>query len=372
MIDVENLVYDYPSGRALHGLGFVVRQGAVLALVGPNGAGKSTLMRCISALDPPTEGQVTVLGLDTRTHPREVHAALGYLPDVFGLYEALSVRRALTYAARSKGVEPRHVEAAVAQAAAHVGLSDRMEALAGTLSRGLRQRLAIAQTIVHRPRVLLLDEPASGLDPEARHELSGLIRSLAGEAMTIVVSSHILAELEDYCTEMLMLSEGRVVGDGVVRAGAPLWSEAAAVRPGVAGAGASRVSANGAVMSEPAASTAAVRIEVAFAEPVADLAARLTALGYAAERVGPAEALIVLAPGPGAESQALESAALARLVGAGLPVSGFSPVRATLEQTYLAAAAQAKAATAVPQTTPEPGEEAGSAGAPGRRWGWRR
>ena len=212
MIDAENLVFDYPSGRALHGVGFVVRAGAVLALVGPNGAGKSTLMRCIAALDVPTDGVINVLGYDTQKNPREIHAALGYLSDMFGLYDALSVRQALTYAARSRGVSAAETEAAVLAAAARVGLSERLQSLAGELSRGLRQRLAIAQTIVHRPRVLLLDEPASGLDPDARKSLSDLILSLSADGMTIMVSSHILSELDDYCTEMLMLDEGRIVG----------------------------------------------------------------------------------------------------------------------------------------------------------------
>src|SRR5579875_2113507 len=101
MIDVENVSYDYPSGRALDGISFVVRPGAVLALVGPNGAGKSTLLRCIAALEPPTEGSISVLGMDVRAEPRGVHAALGYLPDFYGLYDALTVRRSLIYAARS-------------------------------------------------------------------------------------------------------------------------------------------------------------------------------------------------------------------------------------------------------------------------------
>src|SRR5690606_30736533 len=203
-----------------HGVSFTVEPGAVLALVGPNGAGKTTLMRCIAALDAPTEGTITVAGVDTRADPRAVHAAIGYLPDFFGLYDELSVRRALTYAALSRGVAKAAAPSAVERAAARVRLSDRLEARAGELSRGLRQRLAIGQTIVHEPRVLLLDEPAAGLDPEARRALSDLILRLAGEGMTIVVSSHILSELEDYSTQMLMIRDGAVAGGGVVAAGA--------------------------------------------------------------------------------------------------------------------------------------------------------
>jgi ABC-2 type transport system ATP-binding protein len=121
MIDADNVVYDYPSGRALRGVSFVVRAGAVLALVGPNGAGKSTLMRCIAALDMPTEGAVTVQGVDTREDPRAIHATLGYLPDIYGLYDRLSVRRCLIYAARSRGVDAAQAPPAAESAAAPVG-----------------------------------------------------------------------------------------------------------------------------------------------------------------------------------------------------------------------------------------------------------
>src|SRR4051812_5093477 len=152
MIEVRGLVYDYPAHRALHGVSFDVRPGAVLALVGPNGAGKSTLLRCVAALDNPTEGRITGAALDPQADPGAVHALLGYLPDFFGLYDDLSVGRALTYAARSRGVANETAAGAVAKAAARVGLTDRLQARAGELSRGLKQRLAIGQTIVHSPK----------------------------------------------------------------------------------------------------------------------------------------------------------------------------------------------------------------------------
>src|SRR5690606_31914263 len=144
-------------------------------------------------------------GLDTRDAPRAVHARLGYLPDFFGLYDALNVRRCLYYAARAHGITAGAATGAVEAAAARVGLSDRMEQAAGALSRGLRQRLAIAQALVHRPAVLLLDEPAAGLDPQARRDLSQLLLSLKTDGMTLVVSSHILAELEDYSDRMIIV-----------------------------------------------------------------------------------------------------------------------------------------------------------------------
>ncbi|MDP3747963.1 MAG: ABC transporter ATP-binding protein [Phenylobacterium sp.] len=300
MIEVKDVVYDYPSARALHGVSFKVEAGAVLAMVGPNGAGKTTLLRCMAALDDATEGTISIDGLDTRDDPRGVHATIGYLPDFFGLYEELSVRRALTYAARSRGVSEAATPAAVEQAAARVQLADRLETRAGELSRGLKQRLAIGQTIVHQPRVLLLDEPAAGLDPEARRALSDLILRLAKEGMTIVVSSHILSELEDYSTQMLMIRDGRVAGGGVVAAGA-------GVRDGT-------------------------RISVTFAAPPADLDKVLAKLDIALERRDGDTAILLAGNGDD------DSAVLAKLIGAGLKVSAFQPTRRTLEDAYLAEA----------------------------------
>jgi ABC-2 type transport system ATP-binding protein len=212
MIEINDLVFEYPGHRALHGVSLAVEAGAISALVGPNGAGKTTLLRCMAALETPYAGSVVIDGLDTREAPRAIHRKLGYLPDFFGLYDALSVRRCLFYAARAHGIAAGEAAGATQAAAARVGLADRLEQAAGTLSRGLRQRLAIAQAIVHRPTVLLLDEPAAGLDPQARRDLSQLLLSLKRDGMTLVVSSHILAELEDYSDRMIIVDHGRIAG----------------------------------------------------------------------------------------------------------------------------------------------------------------
>ena len=212
MIEIRELVFEYPGHRALAGVSLTIVKNSITALVGPNGAGKTTLLRCMAALETPYSGSVTIDGLDTREAPRAIHARLGYLPDFFGLYDALSVRRCLHYAARAHGIGAREAAGAAEVAAGRVGLSDRMEQAAGQLSRGLRQRLAIAQTIVHQPKVLLLDEPAAGLDPKARRDLSQLLLSLRDSGMTLVVSSHILAELEDYSDRMVIVDHGRIAG----------------------------------------------------------------------------------------------------------------------------------------------------------------
>jgi ABC-2 type transport system ATP-binding protein len=212
MIEVRDLVYEYPAKRALDGVSLSVAPQTITALVGPNGAGKTTLLRCLAALETPYSGTVVIDGLDTREAPRQIHTRLGYLPDFYGLYDDLTVRRCLTYGAWAHGIAPALTGAAVEKAAQRVGIVDRLDTKAGELSRGLRQRLAIAQAIVHEPKVLLLDEPAAGLDPQARRDLSGLLVGLKDAGMTLVVSSHILAELEDYCTEMIIIDNGKVVG----------------------------------------------------------------------------------------------------------------------------------------------------------------
>ncbi|MGC1301603.1 MAG: ABC transporter ATP-binding protein [Caulobacteraceae bacterium] len=217
MIDAEALVFDYPTGRVLHGVGFVVRAGAVLALVGPEGAGKSTLLRCLAALDGPTRGHISVAGLDTQDDPRGVHGLVGYLPEAAGLYDALTVRQSLTYAARTRGVTAAGTEAAVAFTSARVGLAQALDELAGELAPGPRQRLALGQALVHRPRVLLLDAPMAALEASARAVLVSLIPPLAAVGTTVVISARFLSELGDICTEVLMLEAGRVVGGGVIR-----------------------------------------------------------------------------------------------------------------------------------------------------------
>lgn len=211
MIEVDSLSFEYPGARALDDVSFRIETGSITALVGPNGAGKTTLLRCLAALDEPYDGSIRIDGIDAIEHPRRVHERLGFLPDHFGVYNALSARQCLLHAARARGMTDRQALQRVEQTARDVDLSDRLQQRAGTLSRGQRQRLAIAQSIIHQPKVLLMDEPASGLDPEARAELSSLLNRLAAQGMTILVSSHILAELEAYCTAMLVLRRGRVV-----------------------------------------------------------------------------------------------------------------------------------------------------------------
>ena len=307
MIVVEDLRYDYPGTRALDGLSFRLEAGSVTALVGPNGAGKTTLLRCLAGLETAHGGRVLLNGIDVGVDPRGAHQRLGYLPDHFGVYGELTARRCLLHAGASRGLRDAALEQRLAEVSARVGLVDRLDVLAGSLSRGQRQRLALAQAILHRPKVLLLDEPASGLDPEARAGLADLLRSLAAEGMCLVVSSHILAELETYCTGMLVLSHGRIVEDRRA-AGA---AEAAPDRPQRL----LRIR-----LARPATDTDAERLRRAAIE-------RLQSVSVSAAVL---HAQTALADG------ALP-ALLRELLDAGLPVCEFGIAEESLQQRYLAA-----------------------------------
>lgn len=217
MIVVEGLNFDYPGKRVLHDVSFQIARGSVTALVGPNGAGKTTLLRCIVGLDRPHSGTVHIGGVNVEQDPRAVHRQLGYLSDFFGLYNDLTVRQCLTYMAWSQKVPQEQVASRVDEIAKQVLIDNMMERKASVLSRGYRQRLGIGLALIHDPEILILDEPASGMDPEARIQLSILVRNLKMMGKTLIVSSHILNELEDYCTEMLVIRDGRVAKHVVLR-----------------------------------------------------------------------------------------------------------------------------------------------------------
>jgi len=210
MIEVKNLNFDYPGKRVLHDVSFNIKTGSATALVGPNGAGKTTLLRCLVGLDRPHSGQIIVGGVDVAENPRAVHRQIGYLSDFFGLFNDLTVRQCLTYMSWSQQVDHKNVAAHVEKIARDVMIDNMLDRKAGVLSRGYRQRLGIGLALVHDPAIVILDEPASGMDPEARIQLSRLVRDLRARGKTLIVSSHILNELEDYCTDMLIIRSGRV------------------------------------------------------------------------------------------------------------------------------------------------------------------
>jgi ABC-2 type transport system ATP-binding protein len=211
MISIKNLCFDYPGTHALKNINCEIPEGSITALVGPNGSGKTTLLRSISALGTPLSGSIEINGWRTSDDPRKIHEICSYLSDFFGLYDTLSVEQCLKYSAWSHNCDSGEISNLVSTVTNELSLKEHLHKDAGSLSRGLRQRLAIAQTIIHKPKYILLDEPASGLDPDARINLSQLLIKLKEQGITLVVSSHILAELEDYCTHMMVLRKGELV-----------------------------------------------------------------------------------------------------------------------------------------------------------------
>ena len=210
MINVQHLDFYYGNTQALYDVSVELPQGSITGLIGPNGAGKSTLMRCMAGLEIPTSGDVLLDGLPILDNPRNSFSKLGYLPDFFGLPDGLSVIQCLTYAAKSRGIPDARLPDLLLETVRLLNLEHKLYAKVSNLSRGQKQRVGIGQVIIHRPKFLLLDEPASGLDPEARHELSLLLLKLKDEGMSILVSSHILSELDEYCSHMLVIKGGRV------------------------------------------------------------------------------------------------------------------------------------------------------------------
>lgn len=213
MIEIKNLRHDYYRYRALQDINLTFKKHEITALVGPNGAGKTTLIKCLVGLMKPTEGTILIEGIDVYKEPRLAHTKIGYLPDFFGLYEGLTVRQHLQYAAESHELEKSLIANAIQTTVDRIGLGDKLDAKASALSRGMKQRLAIGQTIISQPAYLVLDEPASGLDPEARLSLSKLFIKLKDEGMSLIISSHILAELEEYATELVVIRDGKLFAE---------------------------------------------------------------------------------------------------------------------------------------------------------------
>jgi ABC-2 type transport system ATP-binding protein len=214
MIAVENLHKAYGDRVALDEVTFTVPKGEIFGFVGPNGAGKTTTIRILATLSSADAGEATVGGIPVHEAPADVRNLIGYMPDFFGVYDRLTAAEYLEFYAACHGV-PRRKRAAVARELLElVDLSDRRDAQVDTLSRGMKQRLGLARALVHDPAVLLLDEPASGLDPRARVEMKELIRELRRMGKTILISSHILPELEELCTWVGFIDGGRMAAAG--------------------------------------------------------------------------------------------------------------------------------------------------------------
>jgi len=214
-ISVRNLTHRYPGGRtALRDVSLDVPPG-LFGLLGPNGAGKTTLMRILVTLLKPTSGRISVGGFELRRHRREIRRSIGYLPQEFSNFPKLSAREFLDYSARLKGLGPRRRRGElVDKALADVGLFEARDRKAGRLSGGMKRRLGIAQTLIGDPRVIIIDEPTTGLDPEERVRFSNLLSDLARRDKIIILSTHIVGDISSTCSRLALLDEGRIVFDG--------------------------------------------------------------------------------------------------------------------------------------------------------------
>jgi gliding motility-associated transport system ATP-binding protein len=210
VIEVQHITKRYGTVTAVDDVSFRVERGEILGFLGPNGAGKTTTMRILTGYMPPTDGRAMVAGYDVFTQPLEAKRRTGYLPETPPLYPDMTVREYLDFVARIKGIPPNERKDRVATSMQRTFVADMAERHCAKLSKGYRQRVGIAQALIHNPDVLILDEPTAGLDPKQIIETRSLIRSLAGDH-TIVLSTHILPEVAQTCQRVVIINKGRVV-----------------------------------------------------------------------------------------------------------------------------------------------------------------
>ena len=216
IVRTEGLVKRYDNTLAVAGIDLSVEQGEIFGLVGPNGAGKTTTLRILATLLLPSAGTAEIAGMSVTRNPDDVRRVLGFMPDSFGVYDDMKVWEYLDFFARCYGMGAADRRRMIGDLLELVDLGSKRDDYVQTLSRGMQQRLCLAHALVHDPQVLLLDEPASGLDPRARVELRELLRELRTLGKTILISSHILPELEELCTSVAIVDRGQVLAQGRV------------------------------------------------------------------------------------------------------------------------------------------------------------
>ena len=214
IVRTQGLVKRYDRTLAVAGVDLEIEEGEIFGLVGPNGAGKTTTLRILATLLEPTAGEAEVGGWSLARNPNDVRRVLGFMPDVFGVYDDMRVWEYLDFFGRCYGLSAPARKRIIGDLLELVDLADKRDTYVQGLSRGMQQRLCLAHALVHDPKVLLLDEPASGLDPRARVELRELLRELRTLGKTILISSHILPELEELCTSVAIVDRGKVLASG--------------------------------------------------------------------------------------------------------------------------------------------------------------
>ena len=338
-IEVAGVTRFFGSTRAVWNMSMTVPAGSVTGLVGPNGAGKTTLLLMLAALLAPDDGTIRIAGLDPLTQPRQVHQAVGWMPDAFGTWDSLTCTEILMTFATAQGLDEDTGLRNAAEMLATVHLGEMARTPARVLSRGQKQRLGLARALIHRPQVLLLDEPAAGMDPRSRAELRVLLRELASSGVTVLVSSHILPELEQMVDGVVFMAGGRAVR--------PEGAAHDAVGPGGVPAGPGAIDGGDAAAQGdaadvgPDAAPAAPAPDPFLPQPVRRMW-QIRALDAAGLAQWAAEAQIggtagedgtVRIPAP---DDAAAAALLRRAVEAGVEVVSFAPETGSLEATYLA------------------------------------
>ncbi|MGH2428988.1 MAG: ATP-binding cassette domain-containing protein [Candidatus Limnocylindria bacterium] len=273
VVETRGLVKRYDGQLAVAGVDLVVGPGEIFGLVGPNGAGKTTMMKILATLLAPTAGEALVTGIPVTADPLEVRRRIGYMPDFYGVYDDLRVWEYLDFFARCYGVPASRRVVMIGELLEIVGLAEKRNDYVESMSRGMRQRLCLAHTLVHDPALLILDEPASGLDPRARVEMREILRELRAMGKTVLVSSHILPELGEMCTGVGIIDHGRLLRAGSIDEIERSLRATAVLRIDILGdeaaAGAAREWLRsdprvGDVMTDGEAGASATRLEVAF------------------------------------------------------------------------------------------------------------
>lgn len=300
-IEVAQLSRWFPGVHAVRDVSFVVERGQVVGFVGANGAGKTTTMRILATLDHPSSGTARIFGHDVVTHPAEVRRRIGWMPDHYGTYGHMTVLEYLDFFARALGYRGSERLERVAEVMEFTDLASLADRLIDQLSKGMGQRLCLGRALLHDPDLLILDEPAAGLDPKARVELKRLIRILSEEGKTVFISSHILSELGEMCDSLLFINQGRIIHHG----------SAASLRRG-------------------SSATALVEVRLAHSpERLAEWAAM--APQVALRETSKEGARLEIDP---ADDETLASV-LRRMVGDGLPVVEFRLVERKLEDAFI-------------------------------------
>lgn len=216
MVEIRNLTKTYGKYRALNNLNLHIDKGEIFGFVGPNGAGKTTTMRIICGLLQADWGEVYVDGIDSLNHNELIKRKVGYVPDFFGVYDNFKVMEYMDFYGSMYGIDGETVRKTSLGLLDLVNLSDKADSYVDGLSRGMKQRLCVARALIHNPQLLILDEPASGLDPRARFELKEIMKNLGSMGKTIIISSHILPELGEMCTSIGVMEKGNLIANGKV------------------------------------------------------------------------------------------------------------------------------------------------------------